>query len=209
MIVYFSLLFLNTQILAMDLEEILLSPSLATDPSLQPLVIGNKTINMDDLSQLPIEQRLQLRAIAEPCRIDRLYGISNQVIRGYDLTGNGYDNKDYDNLKKMPPHITKELDVSMMDKGTYNRSTKTRHCSYCGVGSSTVLSLIVCWGSCGCCGIIPGCIAKSTALFLMKISGGLLVVPVACEGCNCLHIHCCAQTEKCEFPQHNKDLTIN
>jgi hypothetical protein len=213
MIVYFSLLLLNTQLSAMEIEEVLLlqkqKASPAIDPSLQPLIIGNKTISKDDLSKLTLEQRLQLRAIAEPACIDRLYGISNRVIRGYDLTGNEGDNKDYDNLKKMPSHITDGLEISMIDKSTYNCSTKTRCGSYCGVGSSTVLSLIVCWGSCGCCGIIPGCIAKSTALFLMKIAGGLLTVPVACEGCNCLQIHCCAQLEKCEFSSDDQRLTIN
>jgi hypothetical protein len=212
-IVSLALIFLCTQISAMEIEKALLfqkQDSLpATDPSLQPLVIGNKTINGSDLLPLTIEQRLQLKEIANPSCIDRLYGISNQVIRGYDLTGNEGNNKDYDHLKAMPPHITEDLEMYMVDKRTYDCTVRTRWCGYSGAATSIVLSLIACWGSCGCCGIIPGCIPKATALCMIKIAGGSLGVPVACEGCNCIQIHCCSEREQCEFPQNPQDLKIN
>ncbi len=177
-------------------------------PFLRPFILGNKTFESSDLLALPRTQRIQLWEMAHPHYMDRLYGISNRVIRGYDLTGNDGNNKDYDNLKAMPKNITDDLEISMIDKRTYNCTGRTRWCGFGCAGISIILSLITCWGSCGCCGIIPGCIPKAIALNMIKTAGGFLGGPITCEGCNCIQIHCCSEPEKCDFSE-GRELKIN
>lgn len=175
--------------------------------NIRPVILGNKKFGIVDMLKLSKEQRDQLKNIAEPPFINRLYGINNQVIEGHSFAK---PSENHTNLKAMPSHITQNLEISMIGGTTSCISSSTRCIGNCGVVIGLLIGCIACIGGCDLCGIVSNpCISKPVGMILVKVMGGLTGSIPACECVNCLQIHCCPDFEKCDFSPNDKNGKIN
>jgi hypothetical protein len=173
---------------------------------IRPVVLGNKKFGIVDMLRLSQKQRDDFMKMAEPYFIDRLYGISNQVIDGRRWEDRKYS--DYEKLKAMPSHITSDLEISMMGRMEGVTTGWIRCLGFGVAGIGALISCIACLGTCDL--LAAPCISKPVAMIMAKVSGGLVGSPIAGECINCMRIHyCCPCHEECEFSEDNKNGKIN